>query len=243
MAVLVLTNVKALVGAADLTGYSNKVTLAAKVDALDATTFASDGWRTMAAGLREVTSEIAGFWEAGSAVHPDDRLFADLGVAAVPQTVIPQGATVGNIAYFTRVLRPQYQLGGTVGELAPFMSTAVGDGTPLVRGQLADSGTRTSTATTTALTLAVPSAAQRVYCALHVHSVSGTAPSLTATLQTDDAAGFPTPATVATGSAITAAGSQWLAGAAGVGEGFYRLSLVIAGTAPSFTVTAVIGVA
>lgn len=243
MSVLVLTNAKVLVGAADLSGYTNRCSLSASVETKDATTFGSSGWREQAAGLRTVTSDIAGFFQAGSAVLPDDRLWGDLGVGSVPQTIIPEGSTVGNVAYFTRLMRPTYELGGQVGELMPYTSRGDGDGSPLVRGLVTSTGARTATGTSTVCTLTVPTAAQKVCAVIHVHSVSGTAPSLTATLQGDDSSGFPSPATLATGTALTAAGSQWLEGSLGAGEGFYRLSFVVTGTTPSFTLTAAIGVA
>lgn len=243
MAVLALTNAKIVVAQADLSGASNSVELMHEVEELDSTVFGSSGYRTRVGGLHNVSCSLEGFWSAADGTAPDDRLFADLGVAGVPMTVSPTGAAVGDVSFFTRVVRPSYMQGAAVGELYAFQSAAMGDGTPLVRGQIADNSTRTATGTTTALTLSTPSATQRVYAAVHVLSVSGTTPSLTATLQTDDGSGFASPATVATGSAITSAGSQWLAGGVGVGEGFYRLSFVVSGTAPSFVVVASIGVA
>lgn len=243
MAVLALNNAVIVVAQADLSGFSNSVELSAEVDDLDSTVFGSSGFRTRVGGLHSVSCSVEGFWEASDGTYPDDRLFADLGVAGVPLTVSPTGASVGDVSYLTRVVRPSFSLGGAVGELMPFSSSALGDGTALVRGEVADNGTRTATGTTTVRSLASPSATQRVYASIHVLSASGTTPSLTATLQTDDGSGFASPATVATGDAITSAGAQWLAGDLGVGEGFYRLSYVISGTSPSFAVVASIGVA
>lgn len=242
MALTVLTNAKILAGQADLSGWSNKVALDAEAEELDSTTFGSTGYKSVVGGLKAVTIDLEGFWEASGAGYPDDRFFADLGVASVPMTITPTGATVADVSYFTKVVRPKYSFGDQVGQLVPFSSTAVGDGTTLVRGQVADNQARTATGTTTALNLGTPSASTRVYCAIHVLAVSGTTPSLTPTLQ-GDTVGFPSPATVATGSAMTAVGSQWLAGSVGVtADGYYRLSYVISGTNPSFTVVASIGI-
>lgn len=242
MSVLALTNAKVVVAQADLSGHSNQVELKTEVEALDSTVFSPAGYRTMVGGLFSVSCSVEGFWSAGDGTQPDDRLFADLGVAGVPLTVSPTGAAVGDVSYFTRVVRPSYSAGAEVGQLMAFKSSANGDGTRLVRGQVADNQARTATGTTAVRTLTVPSASQRVYAAIHVLSASGTTPSLTATLQTDDGVGFASPATVVTGSALTAAGSQWLSGGLAVGEGFYRLSYVISGTSPSFVVVASIGV-
>lgn len=244
MAVLSLTNAKILVGQADLSGYSNNVNVQAETDALDSTTFGSSGYRSMVGGLTQVSMDLKGLWQATDGGYPDDRLFTDLGVAAVPMTITPSGATVADPAYFTKVMRPSYMLGAQVGDLVGFESKAVGDGTALIRGQVADNQARTATGTTTVLSLSAPTASTRVYAAIHVLAVSGTGtPTLTATLQGDNAVGFPSPATVATGTGITAVGSQWVAGAYGVNaDSYFRLSYVISGTNPSFTVVAAIGV-
>ena len=244
MSLTVLTNAKILAGSADLSGWTNKVELSAEVDELDSTTFASAGWQEKRGGLASVDIDLSGFWEAAGAGYPDDRFFADLGVAAVPITITPTGATVGDVSYFTRGMRPSYKFGDQVGQLLPFSSKASGDGTPLVRGVIADNQARTVTGTTTAQQLVVPTATTRVFCALHVTAISGTAtPTLTPTLQ-GDTVGFPSPATVVAGTAMTAVGSQFLVGPYGVtADSWYRLSYVISGTNPSFTVVASIGLA
>lgn len=243
MALQVLTNAKILAGQADLTGWSNKVTLDASAEELDATTFASNGWKELRGGLPSASFDVEGFWEAGGVGYPDDRMFTDLGVAGVVMTTSPTGAAVGDVAYFSRVMRPSYSLGDQVGQLVPFSSGAVNDGAPLVRGVVNDNQARTATGTTTAQLIGAPSATTRVYAGIHILSVSGTAtPTITITLQGDTAVGFPSPTTVATSAAQTAAGSVWLAGDLGVtADTYYRLSYVISGTNPSFAVVASIG--
>jgi hypothetical protein len=241
MAVLALTNAKILAGQADLSAYSNSVDIAAEADSLDATTFGSTGYKSFVGGLKKVDINVKGLWQATDGGYPDDRLFTDLGVGAVPMTISPTGATVGDIAYFTRVLRPTYMAGGQVGELMSFESHATGDGTALVRGAVTDNQQRTATGTSTILSLTAPTASQRVTAALHITAWSGTG-TVTATLQGDNAIGFPSPATVATGTALSAAGSQFLAGAYGVNaDSYFRLSYVVTGT-PTFTIVAAIGV-
>lgn len=243
MPLLSLTNAKILAGPADLSGWSNTVELEAEAEEKDVTTFGATGFRSFLGGMKQVMVKSAGFWEAGSAVLPDDRFWTDLGVSAVPMTVTPTGATVGDVSYITRVTRLKYNFGDKVGEILPFESEANGDGTALVRGLVADNQVRTVTGTTAIRTLVAPTATTRVYAAIHVVAVSGTSPSLTATLQGDDAIGFPSPATVATSSAITAPGSIWLVGPYGVSlDSFFRLSYTISGTSPQFSVIATIGI-
>lgn len=244
MAVYALTDARIYADGADLSGHSNRIDLAADVEEQDATTFASSGWREKAAGLRSVQSMVGGFFQAGDGTLPDDRFFADLGVANVPYTVLAATPTVGDLAYFTKLTRLQYTQKADIGALVAYESSGSGSGVPLVRGKVANSTARTATATTTPIQLATPGAAEKVYCAIHVLAVSGTgSPTMTATLQGDNGVGFATPATVVAGAGLTAVGSQWLAGAAGVtADDWYRLSLVISGSSPSFLFVASIGI-
>lgn len=245
MALLSLQNAKILTGPADLSGFANSVELSASSEEKDVTTFATSGFRSVIGGMKEVEIQTEGFWDAGNGVladptKPDDRFWAEFNTTGNVMTVSPTGV-VGEVSYFTRVMRPQYTFGAEVGEVLPFSSTAMGDGTALVRGLIADNQVRSATGTTAVRTLVVPTATTRVYAAIHVVAVTGT-PTLTATLQGDDAIGFPSPATVVAGTGITAIGSQWLQGPYGVtADSFYRLSYVVTGTG-TLTVIASIGV-
>lgn len=247
MGLISLQNAVILTGPANLSGYANSVELTASSEEKDVTTFATAGFRSVIGGMKEVEISTEGFWDAGNAglvdpTKPDDRMWADLGTTGNVTTVAPTGV-VGEVSYFTRVFRPDYTFGAEVGEVLPFSSTAMGDGTALVRGLVADNQARITTGTTAVRTLVVPSATTRVYAAIHVLAVTGTTPSLTVALQGDDAIGFPSSATVATSAPITAPGAIWLQGPYGVtADSFYRLSYTISGTAPSFTVIASIGV-
>lgn len=242
MALTALTNAKIMAGAADLSGYTNSVELSAEAEEHDVTTFGNAGWRARLGGMKTTTINASGFWDAGSAALPDDRMFGDFGATGVPMTVAVT-PTVGDVSYFTRVARLNYTFGAEVGEVLPFESEASGDGTTLVRGLVADNQARTATGTSGVLTLVVPTATTRPYAAIHVVAVSGTAPSMTVALQGDNAGGFPSPATIATSAPITAPGWIWLQGAYGASaDAFYRLSYTISGTSPSFTVVASVGV-
>lgn len=243
MALLSLQNAVILTGPANLSGYANSVELSASSEEQDVTTFATAGFRSVIGGMKEVEINTEGFWDAGAVTLPDDRFWAELNTTGNVMTVTPTGAVVGDTAYFTRVLRPNYTFGAEVGDVLPFSTTAMGDGTALVRGVIADNQARTATGTTAVRTLVVPTASTRPYAAIHVLAASGTTPSLTVALQGDDAIGFPSPAVVATSSAITAPGSIWLQGAYGATlDSFYRLSYTVTGTTPSFTVIASIGI-
>lgn len=248
MALLSLQNAVILTGPANLSGYLNSVEVNVSSDDKDVTTFATQGFRSVLGGIKSIEINTEGFWDAGAGAvadptKPDDRMWSEFNTTGNVMTVTPTGAVVGDISYFTRVLRPNYTFGAEVGEVLPFTSSAMGDGTALVRGLIADNQARTATATTAVRTLVAPTANTRVYAAIHVLAASGTTPSLTVALQGDDAVGFPSPATVATSAAITAPGAVWLQGPYGVTtDSFYRLSYTVSGTTPSFTVVASIGV-
>lgn len=244
MAILTLTNAAVWRDLADLTARVNEVTLDASAKAVDSTTFASNGWSEFIGGLRSASLSLKGLWDAGTPGSPDDLSFGGLGVGGKPITVVPQTPAVGGICYFGTFLPPSYKTGGKVGDILAFDTPAHSDA-PLVRGQVANITSRTATATTTALQLGAIGANQRVYAALHVLSVGGTAgPSLTVTVQGDTASTFPSPTTFATGAAITAPGSQFLVGpGGGSADSWFRLSLVIAGTSPSFLLYAALGIA
>jgi hypothetical protein len=243
MAILSFTSPTIWVGLSDLSANATEVALDFTAADLNSTNFASGGWETHLAGLRSAKANVKGLWDAGTANLPDDLLFGEVGVGGVPMTVAPLGATVANVCYMGTFLRPTYKTGGKVGELLQFDSPSVAD-SPLVRGQIASVVAKTVTGTTASLNLGAVGATQRIYAAIHVLTATGTTPSLTVTVQSDTATGFPAPTTVVTGAAILVPGFQWLTGPVGASANTWqRLSLTISGTTPSFLLYAAIGIA
>lgn len=242
MSVIALINTRIFGGAADLTGFSNKVSLMAEVEALDATTFGGTGWRQRAGGLSDASGSVEGFWDAGDPSKTDDRLWADL-AKANPWTFAPDGAAVGQLTYLTRMVQKNYKPGAGVGELFTFATDLVGD-EPLARGAvLHDAGTaRTATGTGTVVQLGAVGAGQKMWCSLHVLSVAGTTPSITAKLQSATTGAFSSPTDRVTFSAATAVGGQWMGTAAGpITDTYWRLAWTITGTTPSFLLLAAAG--
>ena len=243
MAILSFTGATIWAGLSDLSNDTNDIVLNTMAAPLDTTNFASAGWSSFQSGLRSAKLDVKGFTQIGTPDAPDDFFFGNIGVGGLPVTISPLGATVGNVCYLGTFLEPLYKTGAKVGALLTFDTPAVLDA-PLVRGQVASVVAKTTTGTTAGINLGAPTSTQRVYCNLHVLTVSGTgSPTLTAVLQGDTGSGFPAPVTVATSSAITAASSQQIKGAVGVTTStWYRLSLTISGTSPSFLLYAAIGV-
>lgn len=244
MGKFVLTDVRLFTGGADLTSASNKVEVKSQVEEKDATNYASGGWEELLGGLASAEIAAEGQWEAGAPGLVDDVSWLGLGGVG-PWSMGPQGPAVGSLAYFTNALRADYTVGEAVGEIAPWAATGKSSW-PLVRGQFAHPPgiARTATGTGTAIQLGAVPAGKRLYAALHVLSVAGTAgPSLTARVESDDAAGFASPATALTFAAATAPGGQLLrtTGTA-ITDTYVRLAWNIAGTTPSFLFAAAVGV-
>ncbi len=245
MGKFVLQNVRLFCAGADLTTVNNQLEIKAETDVKTSTAFVptGDAWAEVLAGLRSVEASAEGQWEAGDLGKVDDISFAHLGTST-PWTACPAGASVGNLAYLFNSLRTSYELGDAVGEVAPWKADGKGN-SPLIRGQIAHPpGTaRTSTGTGTSIQLGAVAADKALYVGLHVHSVSGTTPSLTVRVESDNATGFPSAATVGTFTAANAIGGQWMRVAGAITDDWFRAAWTISGTNPSFLFTVSFGIA
>lgn len=217
---------------------ANSVTVDASVDALDTTTFCSDGWRERIGGLFDAQIDIGGFWEL---TDVDADMWANLG-AGKPFTV-SEDETIGKTAYFNRALLSSENLGGSVGDVASRDLSLPGVGR-LVRGVLLQpSDTDVSaTGTSTPVEHVAAGGTESLYAVLHVVEAPG-AGTLDVIVQSDDLVGFATPTTRVTFTTVTAArGSQWAVPIAGaISDTFYRLSYTLSAGTWKFAVA--IGVA
>jgi hypothetical protein len=231
-----LLNVTSWVGGYDFTSDTNKAELTTEADALDATTFGSNGYKELVAGLRTAEFSLEGLWDSGvqgvqGSVDPE--AFAAIGAAEQVHTVALTG-TETQPCYAFRAGRFAYSLLGEVGQIAPFTLKSRGaGGYGVVRGQIAKAkGSVNATGVLgSVLNLGAPTASQRVYAGLHVFGTPGS--SLTVQLQSDDAPGFPSPTTRGTIGPLTAAGGTWMTPVPGpfTGELYWRLNVsAISGT-------------
>lgn len=237
MAKFVLLNTRLFAGGVDLTTRNNKVELGADVEEKDSTAFQPEGtqvWKEVLGGLRSANLNASGQWEAGDASKVDNETWSDLG-GVIPWSACPVGAAEGSLAWLTSALRSEYKLGAAVGDVAPWDAKAAGKGA-LVRGTVAHPpGTaRTATGTGTAVNLGALSASQKLYASLHVVSVAGTTPSITVSIESDDAQAFTTATTRHTFAAATAVGGQSARVAGAVTDTWWRPAWTISGTTPSF---------
>jgi hypothetical protein len=240
----VLTNVRCFAVGVDLTGNSNKIELSSEVEAKETTNYNSSGYKEVVGGLASAEISGEGQWEAGDETKVDDASWAQLGGVGPWSISANNSAAVGDLAYFTQALRADYKLGDEVGEVAPWTSTAKSSW-PLVRGQFAHPpGTaRTASGTGTGLELGAVAAKKRLYASLHVLSVAGTTPSITARVESDDNSGFTSATTRLTFTAATAVGGQILrSDGTAITDTWWRVAWTISGTSPSFLFAAALGI-
>jgi hypothetical protein len=177
-------------------------------------------------------------WEAGDPGKVDDATWANRRVLE-PWSTGPTDASdtsVGSLMYLTSALRTKSQILGNLGDVAGWSADARGTW-PLVRGVSAHpSGTpRTATGVGTSLQLGALAEGQNMYANLHVLSVSGTAaPTLTMTVHSDNATGFPSTTLRGSFAAKTAVGGESIRIAGPITDDWWRLSWTISGTNPSF---------
>lgn len=232
----VLTDARIYLESADLTGWSNKVETTSAAADEDVTNFASGGWKQRTGGLFDTDVALDGFFEQLDPSRPDDMFWANLGSNQTALTVMPTSGASGVTTYLTRAQVMDYKPGAAVGKVVAWSATMKGNW-PWVRGLvLHPQGTaRTSTGSGTGYQLGAVSASQRIYCCLHVLSVSGTAtPTITVSLQSSVDNTFASPTTRLTFAADTAVDGQALSLLGAVTDQWWRASWVISGTTPSF---------
>lgn len=232
MATLVLTNGKLWFGGQDFSGDHNQINLDYAAEMLDRTVF-GDSTRRNHGGIKTVELSAGGLWDAAATSDPDPVYFANIAVANTPLTVAAEGAE-GDIGFSFLANLAQYAPGAAVGELFAFEVTAGASGL-LVRGTVMHNNTRTGTLTGTVRQLGAVGATQKMYAALHVLTVSGTTPTLTVGVQSDDNSGMTLPTTHFSFTQKTAIGSQWATPVSGpITDDYWRIIWTIGGTNPSF---------
>ncbi len=237
MAALALVDAQTFIHGFDFTAKTNSVTVNSEAEDLDATTFASGGYRARVAGLREVSSDHSGFWDG----PVDAYAWSSIGTVDRTVTVAPRG-TEGTPAYLYQAGQFSYEQFGDVGELTPFSISMSGSNAyGVVRGKLAKAkGTVSATGVLgSVVQLTAPTATQYVYATLHVFTAGTT---ITVQVQSDNAAGFASPTTRGTIGPITTTGGTWMARVAGpfVGETHWRMQ--VSAVTGSFEVAGAIAV-
>lgn len=242
MAPIALTAANIWVGGHDFTGDSNKLLLSAESDALDATTFASAGWKEFIGGLKKVESSLAGFWSSATSDSVDSEAFANLGTGGEVFTASPTGTAL-DAAYMYQATKLKYEIGDEVGKLAPYSLEMAGSNTVgMVRGQIAKGrGSVSGTgATGSPVQLGAVASGKYLYASLHIFGTPGT--TITVKIQSDNASNFPSATDVVTIGPITTAGGTWVTRTAGpITDDWFRFNITaITGT---FVIAGAIGIA
>lgn len=245
MANQVLKDARLWIGAYNLSGDANSLALDHSAEQQDDTVIA-DVARSRTPGLKAVALQCEGFWNSGAAGGGflDELLHDSLALADVPVTVCPiAGAVEGDRAFTFLAELAEYQRRAPVGEMFRFSAGAEGRGIPLIRGQLLEPGisARVATGNGVGWQLGALSASQRMYAALHVLTVSGTTPSLTAKVQSSATQGGAYADRITFG-AKTTAGYEWSSVAGAVTDTWWRAQWTITGTTPSFLFVVAAGI-
>lgn len=241
MANQVLKNARLWIGAYNFSGDANALALDFSAEQQDDTALV-DTARSRLPGLIASALQCEGFWNAGAG-QIDEFLHDNVNLADVPVTVCPiAGAAEGDRAFTFLAAMADYQRPAEIGSLFRFSAGAEGRGVPLVRGELLHNATRTASGNGGARQLGALSASQKLYAALHVITVSGTTPSLTGKVQSDDSSSFLSPIDRITFAAKTAAGYEWASVAGAITDDWWRVNFTISGTTPSFAFVVAAGI-
>lgn len=242
MALQVLRDCKLIVGKYDFSSKMNALALNYGAEALDDTTFASGGTKSNTGGLKTVSFQHEGLFDTGVG-SVDEVFYTNVGLAEQPVAISPQAGAEGELAYFFKSLQTKYSPNGKVGQLLSFSVGGEAQGSPLVRGIVGHTNTRTTTGVGTAYQLGAVSAVQDLFAALHVLVASGTTPSLVVKVQSASNQAFTTPNDRITFAAQNAANAVWATPVAGaITDTWWRVTWTITGTTPSFQFIVPVGI-
>jgi len=245
MAAFTITNTAVLVGSVNLGQFAATVGTDETVTMLEVPVVGGGGFMRRIPGRKLFAHSYSGYADFVPGGPSVAFTPASLG-AHQAVTLLPDGggATVGDVAIFTRGRLGAFTpFGGGENAAATFSMDLEAD-TAQVHGALLHPITlaRTATGNGTAVQRTGPSANQRVYAGLHVLAASGTTPSLTVRLQSDDNSGMTSPTDRITFTGATAAGWQFSSAAGAITDSWWRATWTISGTTPSFTFAVVFGV-
>jgi hypothetical protein len=243
MAVDFIHDCSLLVGGFEVAGNAKSANLSTSVAELDTTPLSTSGWKTCIGGNKSGSVDIT-FMSDMAQNGLDSTLWSYFGTAGVPKSFV-RGTADGSLAYLWRGIPLSFTpLEGNAGELAMGRVSGQSSTGPVVRGRLLHPGStaRSSSSSGTAQQLGAVTSDKSLYAALHVLAVSGTTPSLTVKVQSDDSSGMTTPTDRITFSAANAVGYQWGSVAGAITDDYWRVTWTISGTGPSFLFAVTAGI-
>jgi hypothetical protein len=236
-----------------LTCFTNAMTLDLSADAVEHTTYCSSGLRDFRQGLKSWSLQASGFADyAASTAHstaiPPGEEIAPTNQGSVRAlTVCPVSGTEGTAAYlFGGYYSEMVPVGAAVGDMAPYsfsaMPTMKGFGHRMGRGILEANRTVTATGNTTGSeVIGAVASGSRLCATLHVFTLSGTSPSITAKIQVDDNSGFSSATDAITFTAATTRGGEYKDTAGPITDTWLRAQWTISGTSPSIAFAIAVG--
>lgn len=244
MTIQMWSDMSVLVGAIELAGHAKNVTCSTDVVPLDKTSMQSQGWTELLGGNKSGMVDLT-LMQDRAAGGLDQLAWSYLGVADVPKSLVSNSAD-GSRAYLMRGIVLNYTpVDGEAGALAMTRISGRNSTGGVVRGRLIHPGSaaRTSSSTGTGRQLGAVVAGKSMYAALHVLSASGTTPSLTVKVQSDDNADFTSATDRITFTAATAATYEWSSVAGAITDDYWRVSYSISGTdTPTFSFAVTAGI-
>ena len=171
----------------DISGLLNSVTIDYSGDVPEANVLSGDGTKRRVSGLIDVSISCPGYLDASAA---DKVIYDRIGnVIAGNMSIAPQNPNEGSRAYFLKVNQGTYNILGAIGDVAPFTLDASSN-SPLIRGVVGAVGSKDSSDAGLVLELGAIPDGYKLYAMLHVVEVTGTSPTLSVVITSDDAKTF-----------------------------------------------------
>ena len=241
MAEQVYTDCKWYIGKYDFSSSANMLSMEYSTEIQDATAF-GDTTRVKAPGLKNLTANVEGYFEAGVDTV-DEWLFSNIGVVDTPMTMCPTDGSDGERCFFINSVSGQYSpLSGAVGEMLKFTSSFEGSGGELIQGTVLKNGTVTADGNGTGYQVGAISSSEKGYALIHVTSVSAS-DDVDITIESDDNAGFTSATTRFTFTNVTDETSEFLVPLDGaITDDYWRAVWDVTGTGVSIDIVVVFGI-
>lgn len=221
-----------------LRALARSIDLSLERDAVEQTVFA-DSSRSHIAGLRSVSLSATAIADLIQGASPGPPSALDTSVRLV--TIGGAGETDGAEIYAFATRTASASFGGSVGDPLEVQIELAAEIAAGGRGLiLHPDATRSASGNGTARQFGALADGGRLLFGVHVFSASGTSPQLTVALQSDDASGFASPATVATLGPVSSPQGLYTVVNGPVTDTWWRVTWTISGTSPSFRFSAII---
>lgn len=256
MATFVQTAAQLFSGGVKFTCFTDQLSLEMTADPVEFTNYCSTGAREYRQGLRTWQVDAQGFADfaavgatTGGLVPGEEIIPANLNGTTTNLTICPVDGSEGAVAYLASGAYSQMMLlGGAVGDPGRYGFTAVpatlADGHKLVRGRLEANRTVTSSSNTTGTQFGAVASGQRLAASLHVFTLSGTSPTLTVKVQSDDNSSFTSATDRISFSAASTRSGQFSYIDGPVTDDYWRVSWTIGGSAtPTVAFAVAFGIA